>query len=313
MSRRNRLVKPFIAFLALGAIVLAVGGCACVKPGSLALQPAAGHRPGAGPLRPLHRRRRRDLRPVEEAGTTQYLVGIAVPPGSVRPQRSPPHRLGAVPRSSLRATKKSRPSLPPPRRRCRNSSANSNPKLRKKSKNSKNSNGCSAARGPRAAAGLRLPLGPLPREPKAKRRNGRWTPTSAFRARRAAAPSPGPSQPRSPSGPRIMDGTKPANRPVHCLRFEKGGEEPTSSDAACTGALQQAQLGTADLQDRRPDQDGAGVRRRQRATHLPAQVRRSPAGSADLRPERDHVAERRQGQTRLRQLHARPAQPDRAR
>ena len=84
MRHRRKITKPAIALIA-AAIALLVAGCAFYKPGSLALsQPE-----GIGKVRvhfTLCSPEKEGCGKNTETETVQYLVGIAVPPGSTPPQ-----------------------------------------------------------------------------------------------------------------------------------------------------------------------------------------------------------------------------------
>ena len=122
MFRSRRFVKPVLALIAVGAVALVAGGCALVKPGSLAVsQPQ-----GIGSVRvhfALCTIGGSFCGPNEENESIQYLAGIAVPPGSVPPASFTAMPIGGGTRSSSRATKKSLPKSRPPPWCCRNCSA----------------------------------------------------------------------------------------------------------------------------------------------------------------------------------------------
>ena len=86
MSRLRRPAKPLIALLAVAGLVLAVSGCAYFKPNSLTL----GQPGGIGSVRVHFVLCTMDSNvncgPNSSEGSVQYLLGIAVTPGSTPPQ-----------------------------------------------------------------------------------------------------------------------------------------------------------------------------------------------------------------------------------
>jgi hypothetical protein len=63
-----------------------------------------------------------------------------------------------------------------------------------------------------------------------------------------SAPFAGPFPAAVALGFREVSAKEPATRAVHCLRIGSEAPEPDSSEALCTGSLQQSQIGTAALQ-----------------------------------------------------------------
>src|SRR5262245_12489014 len=84
LALMGRFAKPVLALIAIAVIALTVAGCALIKPGSLSLsQPQ-----GIGSVRvhfDLCTSEIEGCGPSEDTETIQYLIGIAVPPGSAPP------------------------------------------------------------------------------------------------------------------------------------------------------------------------------------------------------------------------------------
>jgi len=248
---QRRLVKPLIALIATGAVVLAVSGCAFVKFHSLAVsQPQ-----GIGTVRVHFNLCTINLEGegiTEICGpnkgkseTFQYLVGIAVPPGS-----TPPASFTAVPIGGGAPIAFTR-----------------NDEL--------------VAEMSASAAAIQKLLGELKPEEiekvqallievfggpwppsglqgvgyisapvlEAEGASGEWSVDADFGLPTAAGggPFPGPFVTAIAYGVRAVSASQPANRAVRCARLEKE-TKALEGEAFCSGAIQQAQVGTSDLQ-----------------------------------------------------------------
>jgi len=92
MQKKRRFAKPALLLVALAALAAVISGCAFPKPGSLSVsQPG-----GIGTVRvhflicdePADLEKEADkCVPNEDGGQLQYLLGIAVPPGSAAPEQ----------------------------------------------------------------------------------------------------------------------------------------------------------------------------------------------------------------------------------
>ncbi|HEY1354814.1 MAG TPA: hypothetical protein VGF09_00720, partial [Solirubrobacterales bacterium] len=256
MLRDRRLVKPLVALLAVSVVVLGVSGCAFPKQNSLALSQPQGIGSvrvhfnlctlGAGTA----------CGPNEENESVQFLAGIAVPPGSV-----PPATLTATPvggGSPIVFTRNEEVA-----REITASSAVINAALQKAAGEAetpmekeileliKGAFG-SGSWPPSGLQGVGYLSAPVQ---EAEGANGEWSVDADFGLPTPAAGSPfaGPFGTAIAYGFRVVSPSQPASRPIHCTTIEP---PPQESDAFCSGSLQQAQLGTADLKIAGPAKPG---------------------------------------------------------
>lgn len=234
--------------IALAAVVLAVGGCAFVKFHSLAVsQPQ-----GIGAVR-VHF----NLCTINLSGsaseicgpnegkteTFQYLVGIAVPPGS-----TPPGSFTAVPvggGAPIALTRNDE---------VASEIAAASPALQKllvelepepeEAEVLKELLG--GAWPPSGLQGVGYLSAPVL---EAEGASGEWSVDADFGLPTAAdgGPFPGPFSTAIAYGVRQVSASQPETRPVRCFRIESVSVEPQEGEAFCTGAIQQAQVGTSDL------------------------------------------------------------------
>lgn len=245
MFRGRRFAKPVLVLIAAGAVVLAASGCAFVKPGSLTVaQPQ-----GIGSVR-VHF----DLctvggselcGPNEDDGTLQYVLGIAVPPGSVAPTT-----LTAVPTKGGAPIVFTRNEEVVPQLTA---SSAAQQKLLTEVETPKEAE--EAEEFKQLLGGLWPPSGlqgvgylSAPSQ-EVKGASAEWSLDADFGLPVAAdgAPFPGPFSAAIAHGFREVSVGQPASRPVSCLKLEAEAK-PQEGDAFCSGSVQQAQFGTADLQ-----------------------------------------------------------------
>lgn len=245
MFRDRRFAKSVLALSAAAVLALAISGCAFVKPGSLAVsQPG-----GIGSVR-VHFvictvGGAEFCGPNEtEAGTLQYLVGIAVPPGSV-----PPATFTAVPikgGAPIVFTRNEEVAAELTASSAAQQKVIGEAKTPEEAEEAKEFNaligGLWPPSGLQGVGYLSAPVA------EAKGDDGEWSVEADFGLPIAADGSPfgGPFATGIAMGFREVSAGQPASRPVRCLKIE-AGPEPQESEAFCGGSVQQSQLGTSDL------------------------------------------------------------------
>jgi hypothetical protein len=244
MLRGRRFVKPALALLAAGAVALAAGGCAFPKPDSLALsQPQ-----GIGSVR-VHftictTGGSEFCGPNKTDETLQYLVGIAVPPGSVPPASFTATPIGGG--APIVFTRDDEVVLELA------ASAAAIQKLIAEAETPEEKEEVEELKpllgGPWPPSGLQGAGYLSAPVPEAKGTAGEWSldPEFGLPTGAGGGPFPGPFATAVAWGKREVSGGQPASRPVHCIRLEVGSK-PKEGDAFCSGAVEQGQVGTADL------------------------------------------------------------------
>ena len=244
MFRDRRFAKSVLALIAVGAVALVVSGCAFIKPGSLAVsQPA-----GIGSVR-VHFNLctvsgAEICGPNGETETLQYLAGIAVPPGSVAPATftAVPVK-GGVPivftRNDAVASELAASSVLLQKLL---GEAKTPEEVEEAEKFKQLIGGLWPPSGLQGVGYLSAPV------QGAKGEIAEWSLDADFGLPVAADGSPfaGPFATAIASGAREISPEQPATRPVRCVRFESGLESQ-KGESLCSGSVQQAQLGTADL------------------------------------------------------------------
>lgn len=235
MSRLHRPVKPLVVLAAVLVAALVVSGCAFLKPGSLTLsQPG-----GIGSAR-VHfvlctEPEESKCNPSEDTEEVQYLLGIAVPPGS-----TPPATITAAPvagGSPLVFTRNDEVAT---------EIAAASASLHKLAEEEGEGGELGAQAWP--PAGLQgvgyLSNAQLEQEGVLIE----WNADADFGLPAAADGSPfsGPFATGLTLGIREVSPAQPASRPARCVRFE-AGVEPQDGDAICIGTVLQGQTGTSDL------------------------------------------------------------------
>jgi hypothetical protein len=243
MTRRP--VKITIALIAAAAVALLLAGCAFVKPGSLTLsQPS-----GIGAVR-VHfilcslGESGGCAKNEEETETVQYLVGIAVPPGSTPPQTfTATSTHGGAPITFTR-NEEVAPEMAAASATLQKTISEGSQKEKEEAEALKPILG-----GPWPPPGLQgvgYLSGPVE---EVKNQSPEWTVDADFglpAAAQAGQPFAGPFGTGIAFGIRLINGGQPANRPVHCLRFTKE-PETNENEAFCSGSVGESQLATADL------------------------------------------------------------------
>lgn len=244
MSRLRRPAKPLIALLAFAGLVVALSGCVYFKPNSLSLsQPG-----GIGSVR-VHFvlctiGSNVACEPNTAEGTAQYLLGIAVPPGS-----TPPQTVTATPVSggnSIVFTLNEEVS-----KEIAGASAGvarelektgGTPKEEEEREEVKRFYG--GAWPPSGLQGVGYLSAPVQ---EVKGQLLEWSVDADFGLPTAgSSPFTGPFATGIAIGLRVVNPESPASRPVHCVRIEEIESSP-KDPALCAGSSQQAQLGTSDL------------------------------------------------------------------
>ncbi len=254
MFRDRRFAKPVLMLIAVGAVALAVSGCAFIKPGSLTVsQPQ-----GIGSVR-VHFA----LCTVggsefcgpngEDTETFQYLIGIAVPPGSV-----PPATFTAVPTKGGLPIVFTRNEEVAPEMAASSAALQKlfgevkTPKEAEEVEKFKQVFG--ALWPPSGLQGVGYLSAPIQ---EVKDQDLEWAADADFGLPVLAdgSPFPGPFSTAIALGTREVSGSQPATRPVRCAKPAPGGETQ-DGEAFCGGSVQQVQLGTSDLKITAPAKPG---------------------------------------------------------
>lgn len=231
MSRLRRHSKPLIALAALAALALVFSACAFFKPGSLALsQPG-----GVGSVRvhfTLCTEPEPNCSPSEDTEELQYLLGIAVPPGSV-----PPATVTAVPVGG------GSPLVFTLNNEVATEIAAASANLKKLAEKEGEGDQAPPVWPPAGLQGVGY-LSNAHLEQKGVQYE--WNVDADFGLPAAADGSPfsGPFATGLSLGFREVSPAQSSSRPVDCWRFES---EPAESDAFCFGTAEQGQVGTSDL------------------------------------------------------------------
>lgn len=231
LSHLRRRTKPLIALVALLTLALVFSACAYFKEGSLSLsQPG-----GIGPVRvhfTLCTEPEPECSPASETEEVQYLLGVAVPPGS-----TPPATVTAVPvggGSPLTFTRNDEVAT-----EIAAASAN----LKKLAEKEGEAEKAPPVWPPAGLQGVGYISNALLEQEGVQ---VEWNVDADFGLPVAAdgSPYPGPFATGLSLGFREVSPTQSASRPVHCWRFEG---EPQEGEAFCFGTAMEGQTGTADL------------------------------------------------------------------
>ena len=255
MFRDRRFVKSVLALSAAAVLALAISGCSFVKPGSLTVsQPG-----GIGSARvhfvicSIGGEETSCGTNTSETETFQYLVGIAVPPGSV-----PPATFTAVPIKGGTPIAFTRNDEAVPELAA---SSAAQQKLLGEAKTPKEIEeaedfkqifgGLWPPSGLQGVGYISAPVQEL------KGETAEWSVDADFGLPVAAngIPFPGPFATGIAFGLREVSASQPATRPVRCVKLGSG-PEPQDGEAFCSGSVQQGQLGTADLLIAAPAKQG---------------------------------------------------------
>jgi len=245
ISRVRRFARPALALIAAGALVLAVAGCSIVKPGSFTV----GQPGGVGSVRVHFNLCTTDTLAAcgpngSEAETLQYLVGIAVPPGS-----TPPASFTAVPVGGGAPITFTRNDEVAPEM------AASSVAIQKLLAQAETPEEKAEAEAFRQVLGDLWPPSGLEgvgylstTVQEFKEQSVEWSVDADFGlpAGASGAPFAGPFNGAIAFGIRVVSGTAPESRPVRCIKLE-GEVMPNESEAFCSGTTQRAQVASADL------------------------------------------------------------------
>lgn len=248
MARLRRFAKPLFVISAVAAIALIFSACAFFKPGSLSLsQPG-----GIGSAR-VHFvictvGEGEGCSPAEDTEEDQYLLGIAVPPGS-----TPPATINAVPvggGSPLVFTRNEEVAT---------EIAAASAGIHKLAEEKGEGGNPGAQTWPPAGLQGVGYLSAVQSEQEGVQHEWNIDADFGLPAPADGSPFPGPFATGIAYGVRFIEPGQPGSRLVHCFRFEESLEEgPTSSaDAFCLGTLEQGQIGTSDLKFAAPAQGSA--------------------------------------------------------
>lgn len=234
MSRLRRPAKPLAVLLAFVGLIVALTGCVYFKPNSLSMSQA-----GVGPVTVhfvLCTEPEPNCGPTESEGTLQYLLGIAVPPGS-----TPPPTITATSPNGA-------PIVFSLNEEVAREIAASSPSVEQLLAEEKAPPEVKQIIGgtwpPSGLQGIGYLSAPVQ---ETEGSNLEWSVDAPFGLPVAADGSPfaGPFATGLAFGFRLVTNELPANRPVRCVRVES--ESPESGSAICAGNSQQGQIGTSDL------------------------------------------------------------------
>lgn len=252
MNRRRRLARSVAAICAAALVVVVASGCAFLKPGSLAVsQPqsvgavrvhlelcTAGESllPGAG------------CGKVGETGQAQYLLGIAVPPGSAAPPSITATPTGSGPAITFTRSDEVVPQISAgsaAMQKVVNELPVENPGEEEEKKLIQSFIG--TAWPPAGLEGIGYISGAVT---DVKDQTVEWALDADFGLPTSGAgPFVGPFTAAVAFGIRqVLEPGLPASRPVRCLAPTKVEEGPNAEQALCLGTVQQVQLGTSDLE-----------------------------------------------------------------
>jgi hypothetical protein len=243
MSRRRRNAKVAFALIAAAAIGLLVAGCAFYKPGSLTLsQPE-----GIGKVRVhfiLCSPEKETCGKNTEAATLQYLVGIAVPPGSTPPQTfTATSTHGGAPIVFTR-NEEVAPEMTASSAALQKLLGEASPKEKEEAEALKPLLGGTWP--PSGLQGVGYLSGVVE---EAKEEATEWTVDADFGlppAAQAGQPFAGPFATGIAFGFRLIEAGQPASRAVRCIKIA-AEVKPVEGEAFCTGSIAESQLGTSDL------------------------------------------------------------------
>lgn len=234
MSRLRRPAKPLAAIAALIAVALVFSACAFIKEGSLTLsQPG-----GVGSAR-VHfvlctEPTNAGCNPTKDTEEVQYLLGIAVPPGS-----TPPATLTAAPVGG------GSPLVFTLNNEVATEIAAGSASVKKFAEEEGEGDVVPPVWPPVGLQGVGYLSNPSLEQ---KGAQVEWNVDADFGLPAAADGSPfaGPFATGLTLAVREVSPAQPASRPARCARFE-AGVEPQDGDALCSGTLLQGQVGTSDL------------------------------------------------------------------
>jgi hypothetical protein len=242
MWPRRRIAKTAIALL-VAAIALLVAGCAFYKPGSLALsQPE-----GIGNVRvhfTLCSREKEGCGKNTETATVQYLVGFAVPAGSIPPQTFTATSTHGGPPIVFTRNEEVATELAAASAALQKLIGELSPKEKEEAEALKPLlGGAWPPSGLQGVGYLSAPVGEV------KNESPEWTVDADFSlpAAQGGQPFTGPFATGIALGFRLIEEGQPATRAVHCIRITAEAKEAQKGEAFCSGSIAESQLATADL------------------------------------------------------------------
>jgi hypothetical protein len=253
MHRARRFAKPLAALLAAAAILIVATGCAIVKPGSFSVSQPGGVGAARVHLILCTAEEFFACGPNEESEDLQYLLGIAVPPGS-----NPPASFTATPigggspivfnkndevASQVAASSAQWEAL-----------LNSAETPKEKEEAEKFRQIVGGTWPPNGLQGVGYLSGPVA---EVEKQTIEWSVDADFGLPSDPGGSPfvGPFASALAIGYRGVSPSQSPSRPVRCAKFEEG-KEPDQSEAVCLGTTQQSQVGTSDLRIAGPKKPG---------------------------------------------------------
>lgn len=245
MSRFRRPAKPLIALAALAAVAVVFSACAFFVPGSLSVSQPGGIGPARVHFMICTVGEGDGCSPAEENEEAQYLLGIAVPPGS-----TPPATVTGVPASG------GSPLVFTRNEEVAAEIAASSANLHKLAEE-EGEGGAPAAQvwPPAGLQGVGYLSNTQVEQEGVK---AEWNIDADFGLPAPADGSPfsGPFATGIAYGVRFVEAGQPASRPVRCFRFDATVEEnpTTEGQAICLGTIEEKQIGTSDLKIAAPKQ-----------------------------------------------------------
>jgi hypothetical protein len=246
LSRLRRPAKPLVVLVAFALLALVFSACAYFKPGSFSLS-----QPGAVGAARVHfvlcTEPEPNCGPSETEGTLQYLLGIAVPPGSTPPATVTATPLNGAPPIVFTLNEEVS-------RAIAASSSGNQKFLEEEGAPPEVLQMVGGTWPPSGLQGVGYLSAPIQ---ETKGSTLEWSVDADFGLPVAADGSPfaGPFATGVALGFRPVTSELPANRPVRCAQIESESVEEGS--AVCGGSAQQGQIGTSDLKIGAPAQASA--------------------------------------------------------
>lgn len=244
MSRLRRSTKPLIALLAVAGLVVALSGCVYFKANSLSVSQPGGI--GAARVHFMLCTVGSNIacEPNNAEGTAQYLLGIAVPPGSTPPQTVTATSANGGPPIVFTLNEEVAKEIAA-------ASVGVAKELEKTGGTPEEEEDREEVRrfyggawppsGLQGVGYLSAPVQEL------KGSASEWAVDAEFGLPSAGgSPFTGPFATGIALGFRAVSPEAPSNRPVHCVRIEEV-EAPLENPALCAGSSQQSQVGSSDL------------------------------------------------------------------
>lgn len=244
MSRLRRPVKPLLALLALAGLVLAVSGCAYLKPNSLTVTQPGGIGSARVHFSICTVASNIACEPNSSEGTAQYLLGIAVPPGSTPPQTITATPVNGAPPMVFTLNESVATEIAAASSGVARELEKTGGTPEEEEDRAEVRQFYGGAWPPSGLQGIGYLSGPVQ---ETKGQTWEWLVDADFGLPvSGGSPFSGPFATGIAMGLRVVTPESPASRPVHCVRVEEVESAPKDS-ALCAGSSQQAQVGTSDL------------------------------------------------------------------